>query len=158
VLSPPSKLILGFPSRWVLIFQLQRSERLTDLIAELDAAGKKWSTTHKGNYKDHLAAFFQSSPHVPLLTSTISETLRIASDSYSMRGVMKETVELGGYTFKKDDTILCRSRAVHLNDEEYENAKEFVPTRFMTDEGGKMTEKSSSWMPFGGGTSQCFGE
>lgn len=75
-----------------------------------------------------------------------------------MRGVMKETVELGGYTFKKDDTILCRSRAVHLNDEEYENAKEFVPTRFMTDEGGRMTEKSSSWMPFGGGTSQCFGE
>ena len=40
---------------------------------------------------------------------------------------------------------------------EFENAKEFVPTRFMSEDSGKGTEGSSKWMPFGGGISMCSG-
>ncbi len=74
-----------------------------------------------------------------------------------MRGVMKDDVELGGYKFKKDETLVCRTRSVHLDDKEFDHAKDYVPTRFIDDEGEKTTEGSAKWMPFGGGVSTCLG-
>lgn len=143
-----------------MLLQLQQPDKFSKIIAELDEAGSAWSANHPeytGPYTEHLAQFFQSNPPVPLLSSTISETLRYCSDSYSMRGVLVEEVTLGGYVFKKDDTLICRTRSVHRDNSEFENADQWVPARFVSDDGGKNTEGSHKWMPYGGGISICSG-
>ncbi|KAG9049912.1 Cytochrome P450 7B1 [Tulasnella sp. UAMH 9824] len=146
---------------WVLLNQLQRPEGVQPLIDELNAAGKAWSASHPefiGPYTLHLTEFFQSNPPLPLLSSTISESLRYATDSYSMRSVVPEEVQLGPYTIKKGETLICSTRSVHMDENEFENAREYVPTRFVSDDGGaKGTEGSFKWMPFGGGVSICSG-
>ncbi|KAG8932688.1 hypothetical protein FRC01_012737 [Tulasnella sp. 417] len=137
---------------------LMANEGLAPIIAELDAAGEAWSAANpefSGPYPDHLPEFFQSQPHIPLLTSTISETLRFTSDSYSMRGVLEDTL-LSGYTIKKGDTLVCLTRRVHRDENEFERAEEFVPTRFIGKD-GKGTETEYNYMPFGGGVSVCSG-
>ncbi|KAG8957952.1 Cytochrome P450 7B1, partial [Tulasnella sp. 408] len=140
---------------WVLLNQLQRPEGVQPLIDELNAAGKAWSASHPefiGPYTLHLTEFFQSNPPLPLLSSTISESLRYATDSYSMRSVVPEEVQLGPYAIKKGETLICSTRSVHMDEDEFENASEYVPTRFVADDGGaKGTEGSFKWMPFGGG-------
>ncbi|KAG8943814.1 Cholesterol 7-alpha-monooxygenase [Tulasnella sp. 424] len=83
-------------------------------------------------YADNLLDFVQSLPPILLLTSTISETLRFTSDSYSMGG----------------GCIRMRN--------EFERAEEFVPTRFMGKD-GKGTESEYNYLPFGGGVSMCSG-
>ncbi|KAG8970372.1 Cholesterol 7-alpha-monooxygenase [Tulasnella sp. 425] len=146
---------------WLLLHQLQRPEGVQPLIDELNAAGKAWSASHPeffGPYTLHLTEFFQSNPPLPLLSSTISESLRYATDSYSMRSVVPEEVQLGPYTVKKGETLVCSTRSVHMDENEFENAREFVPTRFMADDGStKGTEGNYKWMPFGGGVSICSG-
>ncbi|KAG8932687.1 Cytochrome P450 7B1 [Tulasnella sp. 417] len=160
LMTPYWPLMANVPwaSLWLLILQIQRSEGLAPIIAELDAAGEAWSAANpefSGPYTDHLPEFFQSQPHIPLLTSTISETLRFTSDSYSMRGVLEDTL-LSGYTIKKGDTLVCLTRRVHRDENEFEQAEEFVPTRFIGKD-GKGTETEYNYMPFGGGVSMCSG-
>ncbi|KIO18738.1 hypothetical protein M407DRAFT_246398 [Tulasnella calospora MUT 4182] len=146
---------------WVLLNQLQRPEGVQPLIEELAAAGKAWSASHPefvGPYTLHLTEFFQSNPSLPLISSTISESLRYATDSYSMRSVVEEEVQLGPYTIKKGETLVCSTRSVHMDENEFEDVREYVPTRFMSDDGGaKGTEGNFKWMPFGGGVSICSG-
>lgn len=75
-----------------------------------------------------------------------------------MRSVVPEEVKLGPYTIKKGETLICSTRSVHMDENEFENAREYVPTRFVSDDGGaKGTEGSFKWMPFGGGVSICSG-
>lgn len=145
-------------SFWLLIFQLQRSEGLAPIIAELDAAGAAWASTQPDpsvSYLSNLTAFFQSQPHIPLLQSTINEVLRFTSDSYSMRGVVPdEGAVLGGYKLKKNDTLIMSTRSVHFDESLFgRDAKEFNPKRFM-DLG---EEGKGSFRPYGGGVSMCSG-
>lgn len=144
-----------------MIVQLQRNEGFELILAELDEAGEAFMAGHpdlQGDYTAHLPAFFASSPSIALFSSTIGEILRLMTDTYSMRGVLAKEVMLGGYTFKENDTIVCRCRSVHLSETEYDNAKEFVPTRFVKNEAYRKLEGSHAWMPYGGGISMCSGE
>ncbi|KAG8908818.1 hypothetical protein FRB99_003056 [Tulasnella sp. 403] len=146
---------------WVLLLQLQRPEGVEGLIAELDSAGEAWSkanTNYRGPYTLYLTEFFKSSPPLPLMTSTISEMLRYATDSYSLRAVVTDYIRLGGYTLKKGDTLVCRTRSLHEDPSEFENADEYRPTRFLPEEGKlRGTEGDFNWMPFGGGVTMCSG-
>ncbi|KAG8908817.1 Cytochrome P450 7B1 [Tulasnella sp. 403] len=140
-------------SLWALLLQLQRPEALGPLMEELDKAGDAWSAAHpeaQGTYLDHLPAFFQST-EVPLLSSIIAEAMRYSSDAYSMRGVLVDEAQLAGYTLKKDEYIICRTRAVHQDPTEYPSPHEYIPTRFMGEQGRAAKEGNPMWMPFGGG-------
>jgi len=147
---------------WTLLLQLQQPMGAQHLIDELDAAGKTFEAANpnlSGPYYENIVPFLQSNPALPLLNSTLSETLRFVSDAYSLRGVVaEEGAVLGGYEFKLGDSLICNTRAVHMDDNEFENAKEWVPTRFMADEEGKKGKESElRWLPFGGGVSICSG-
>ncbi|KAG8932513.1 Cytochrome P450 7B1 [Tulasnella sp. 418] len=164
----PTMANIPFSAYWAICLSLQHPEGVQPLIDELDTAGAHFMDSHpelKGNYTDHLAAFLQSSPAIPLLSSTISETLRYTTDSYSMRDVIVDQAQLGPYTVKKGDTIVCVTRGVHMDKNEFgENAEEWIPKRFMRDapvgedkKGVSGTETQFNWMPFGGGISMCSG-
>ncbi|KAG8993872.1 Cholesterol 7-alpha-monooxygenase [Tulasnella sp. JGI-2019a] len=150
-------------SVWAMIMQLQQPNGVQPLIDELDAAGDRFMNVeiclHGGQYFDYPLTFLQSSPALPLLSSTYSETLRYATDSYSFRGVVaEEGTVLGGYELKHGDTVLCSTRRVHMDEREFENADQWIPERFVAnEEGAKGTEGDFKWMPFGGGQSICGG-
>ncbi|KAG8930945.1 Cytochrome P450 7B1 [Tulasnella sp. 417] len=121
LMTPYWPLMANVPwaSLWLLILQIQRSEGLTPIIAELDTAGEAWSAAN---------------PEFSVLEDTL----------------------LSGYTIKKGDTLVCLTRRVHRDENEFEQAEEFVPTRFIGKD-GKGTETEYNYMPFGGGVSMCSG-
>ncbi|KAG9041520.1 hypothetical protein FS837_012147 [Tulasnella sp. UAMH 9824] len=146
-------------SLWLLILQLQRSEGFAPILAELDAAGEAWAATQPDptvSYLSNLTAFFQSQPQIPLFQSTYNEVLRFTSDSYSMRGVVPdEGAILGGYKFKKNDTLIMSTRSVHFDEALFgEDAKQFNPRRWL---GSLSEEAKGSFRPYGGGVSMCSG-
>lgn len=147
----------------MLLLVLQQPGCAKKLIEELDSAGDRFSASAPdiaGPYYRNLTPFLRSSPALPLLASTYSETLRYATDTYSLRGVVPdEGAVLGGYTLKRGDTVVCYTRGVHMDDNKFPHPSEWTPDRFVADgEGGKGKEGAYKWMPFGGGTSLCGGE
>jgi hypothetical protein len=115
------------------------------------------ATKPRSKIEDHLYEFV-STAELPLLTSTIQETLRYAASVMSIRRVT-EPVEFGGYRFDRDDEIICMTRSVHLDEEIHENASEYDPRRYMKQKrfskNGKVVTNHS--MPWGGGVSMCEG-
>jgi cytochrome P450 len=106
----------------------------------------------------HGVVDFINQADLPLLNSTIQETLRFATSVMSIRAV-KETADLGGFTFDRGDEVVCMVRMVHLDPEIHERPDEFVPTRYITEKkfmkNGKPVMNHS--MPWGGGVSMCEG-
>ncbi|KAF9792057.1 hypothetical protein BJ322DRAFT_1102586 [Thelephora terrestris] len=100
-------------------------------LIEIDQAVASWKQQNpRQNIEDHLHEF-ASTTILPLLTSTIQETLRYAASVMSIRRVT-EPVEFGGYRFDTDDEIVCMTRSVHLDEEIHENASEYDPRRYLS--------------------------
>lgn len=101
---------------------------------------------------------FINKADLPLLNSTVQETLRFATSVMSIRAVV-ETTELGGFTFDRGDEVVCMTRMVHLDPEIHERSGEYIPARYMT--GKKFTKNGkpvmNHSMPWGGGVSMCEG-
>ena len=143
---------------WTIALQAQRPEGFEPLLAELEAAGNLWSSSNpelQGPYTDHLPQFLGSSPSLHLLNSTILETLRFATDSWSMRNVEQDETTLGGFMLQKGDALICNTHTAHMDPSLYENPRGFIPTRFLYKEGSNGKE-FQGW--FGGGISMCGGE
>ncbi|KAF9646393.1 cytochrome P450 [Thelephora ganbajun] len=143
---------------WLIVLNLQREDGLQPLTDEIDEAVASWKQQNPGQQiEDHLHDFV-STAELPLLASTIQETLRYAASVMSIRRVT-EPVEFGGYRFNKDDEIVCLTRSVHLDEEIHENASVYDPRRYMTQKrptkNGKIVANHS--MPWGGGVSMCEG-
>ena len=143
---------------WLIVLNLQREEGLQPLVDEVDGATTAWKLQNSGQrIEDHLYEFV-STAELPLLTSTIQETLRYAASVMSIRRVT-EPAEFGGFRFDRDDEIVCMTRSVHLDEEIHENASEYDPRRYMKQKrfskGGKTVTNHS--MPWGGGVSMCEG-
>ena len=143
---------------WLIVLNLQREEGLQPLADETDKAVRSWKQQNPGQkIEDHLYEFI-STAELPLLTSTIRETLRYATSVMSIRRVT-EPVEFAGYRFDRDDEIICMTRSVHLDEEIHENASEYDPRRYMKQrkfsKNGKIVTNHS--IPWGGGVSMCEG-
>jgi len=143
---------------WLIVLNLQREEGLQPLVGEIDEAATAWKLRNPGQrIEDHLYEFV-STAELPLLTSTIQETLRYAASVMSIRQVT-EPAEFGDYRFDRDDEIVCMTRSVHLDEEIHENAPEYDPRRYMKQKRfskhGKTVTNHS--MPWGGGVSMCEG-
>jgi len=143
---------------WLIALNLQREDGLLPLAEEIDEAATSWKQQHPGQkIEDHLFEFV-SAAELPLLTSTIQETLRYTTSIMPIRYIT-EPAELGGYRFKSDDEIVCMTRSVHLDEEIHKNASEYDPKRYMKQKtfskNGKTVMNHS--MPWGGGVSMCGG-
>ena len=143
---------------WLIVLNLQRKGGLQPLTDEVDKAVALWKQQNPGQkIEEHLYEIV-STADLPLLTSTIQETLRYAASVMSIRRVT-EPVEFGGYSFYTGDEIVCMTRSVHLDEEIHENAFEYNPRRYMTEKkftkNGKTVVNHS--MIWGGGVSMCEG-
>jgi cytochrome P450 len=143
---------------WLIALNLQREGGLQPMVDEIDEAVTSWKQQNPGQkIEEHLYEFV-STAELPLLASTIQETLRYAASVLSIRRVT-EPVELGGYRFNRDDEVVCATRSIHLDEEIHENASEYDPRRYMTQKrfrkNGKTVTNHS--MPWGGGVSMCIG-
>jgi len=143
---------------WLIVLNLQREEGLQPLADETDKAVASWKEQNPGQkIEDNLYEFI-STAELPLLTSTIQETLRYTTSVMSIRRVT-EPVEFAGYRFDRDDEIICLTRSVHLDEEIHENASEYDPRRYMKQKkfskNGKIVTNHS--IPWGGGVSMCEG-
>jgi len=137
---------------WLLVLMLRAPEGLRPVVEEIDTARKEWEKEHsEARFEEQVVQFVAQEP-LPLLTSAIQETLRYATGSFSMRCVEADSVKLGEYEFRKGDNLVCTVRSLHLSNEIFEDAEKFVPTRFVDRQ-----YKQPSYLPFGGGISQCEG-
>ena len=145
---------------WLIALNLQRPGGLEPLAAEIDKATASWNVTNPSlplNSQQNVVDFVNQAD-LPLLNSTIQETLRFTTSFISIRTVT-EKVELGGYTLDQGDEITCSARTVHLDPEVHERPDEYIPTRYMT---AKKFVKNgrpvpNHTLPFGGGVSMCEG-
>jgi len=138
---------------WVIALQLARPEGLQPLIDEVDAARRAGTDADPTHCEWILSGSF------PLLTSTIMESLRIASSVMTIRVVEHDTV-FAGYHFRKGQKVTCATREVHMDEAIHEHPRAFVPDRYM--EGHSKFLKDgrpvpNHTMPFGGGVSMCEG-
>jgi cytochrome P450 len=143
---------------WTIILQLQRPEGLAPLINEVDHGRASWAADHPDiKFEENISKFAAEEP-LPLLASTIQETLRFSTFSLSIRDV-KERLELGGYQLDKGEKIICATRAIHMDEEIHENARSFVPDRYLKPKIFKKDGKPAPnhTLPFGGGVSRCEG-
>ncbi|KAK0489942.1 cytochrome P450 [Armillaria luteobubalina] len=139
---------------WVIALSLQQHPAglgLAPLVAEID----KVRPANPENNDWIISA------SMPLLVSTIKETLRMTTSTFSIRRVTKDTV-FAGYELKEDTRVICVTRAVHLDEEIHEDAHRFIPDRYLKIDAGKRLFKDGKEikdhsMPFGGGVSICEG-
>lgn len=140
---------------WVVALMLQQPEGLAPLYQELDDAVKTFRKSDTEPPSPKSISNFLASASLPLLASVISETLRYTTSSSSIRRVVEtDGATLAGYTFEKDDELVCVTRTLHHSAEMYDDPMTFKPTRFV----GEAKDKTGKfWNPFGGGVSMCEG-
>jgi len=145
-------------SYWLIAINLQREDGLRPLVDEIGEAVTSWKQHNPGQRIENHLHEFASAAELPLLASTIQETLRYVTWALPIRRVT-EPVEFGGYRFDKGDEIVCMTRSVHLDEEIHENPWEYNPRRYMEQKkfskNGKIVPNHS--MPWGGGVSMCGG-
>ena len=147
---------------WFIISLLQHPSDYKRVLAEVQAAQDEWTCKHPDT--PLTAASFptfltECADSFPLITSGITETLRIYTSAFSSRRVTTPT-EFAGYHFEVGDEIVCNTRSIHLDEEIHENPHEFVLERYL-DPTKKRTKNGSNvpnhTVPWGGGVSMCDG-
>ncbi|KZO93292.1 cytochrome P450 [Calocera viscosa TUFC12733] len=141
-----------YAAYWLLVLMLRTPSGLRPLVEEIDAARGMWEKEHPAaRFEESVVDFINEAP-LPRLTSAIQETLRYATGSFSVRCVEADSVCLGKHEFRKGDHLVCTVRSLHLSEDIFEDAHKFMPTRFIDRQ-----YKQPSYLPFGGGISQCEG-
>nr|GEU47393.1 cytochrome P450 90A1-like [Tanacetum cinerariifolium] len=88
---------------------------------------------------------------MPFTQCVVNETLRLSN---IISGVFRRAisdVKIKDYTIPKGAKVFTSLRAVHLDQDNFEDARVFNPWRW------QKTPDSASFMPFGGGPRRCPG-
>ncbi|CAE6378413.1 unnamed protein product [Rhizoctonia solani] len=127
---------------WLLVYHLHRARGLEPLLEEVKRVVQSGRD---------LVDVVRDSSATPYLDAAISETIRIASDSWSVRWVPPSPTpeRLGTFIFRGGDLLMCKMRGVHMDPRVYAHPEVFEPGRFM---GGKEGIRGR-FFPFGGGFS-----
>ncbi|CAE6450966.1 unnamed protein product [Rhizoctonia solani] len=131
---------------WLLVYHLHRARGLEAILEEVK------QIVQSGR---DLLDVVRDSNATPYLDASINETIRIASDSFSVRWVPPSPTpaRLGTFMFKGGDQVICKMRGVHMDPNVYAHPEVFEPGRFA---GGKEGVRGR-FFPFGGGFSICEG-
>lgn len=87
----------------------------------------------------------------------INETLRVANIIGGVFRRANTDIHFKGYTIPKGCKIFASFRAVHLNNEHYENARTFDPWRWQSNNKLQNEVGANLFTPFGGGPRLCPG-
>lgn len=132
------------------ILYLSQSPHLPALLAELDSHLSSSSTTSPLSL-----ASLSSSQSLPLLTSTLYETLRLSSSSFSIRivqdpaGFLFPSPGTAGHLIPRGARVVCATRVAHLTQEA--RGEEWDGERFVGEEERRRAAREVR--AFGGGIS-----
>lgn len=124
---------------WAFYQIHQQQEVREKLLQELDSLGEN--------------PLSMEIAQLPYLTAVCQETLRM----YPVLPVIfpritKSPVEIAGYKFDAETTLMPTIYLVHYREDLYPNAQHFKPERFL-----ERQYSPSEYFPFGGGSRRCLG-
>ncbi|XP_071498195.1 steroid 17-alpha-hydroxylase/17,20 lyase-like [Diadema antillarum] len=101
----------------------------------------------------------ENKAQLPYLQAVINEVLRYSS--LSLLGIphaAAQDTEINGYFIPKGTQVMANFWSVHHNPEAWDQPEEFLPERFLNDQGNLLeTSKLPSFMPFSVGKRRCMG-
>jgi cytochrome P450 len=135
-----------------------RDELMTLLVAghETTASELAWAFERLAREPAVLArltAEIDAGDDEAYLTATVQETLRRRPVlPNAAPRLVKQPVEIGGWTYPPGVCVVANSYLVHHDPEIYPDPYAFRPERFLDEAPGTYT-----WIPFGGGRRRCLG-
>ena len=145
-------LVNTVPTAFWTLWQIYSNERILQAVREeVDAItsvrdGQK--TIALRNLKD-----------LPILASTIQETLRHRSCGIGARMVLEDTVLENRYHLKKGSYVMFDNRSLHLHKPTWGSDNEaFNMRRFITTADQRRIQRSGAFRGFGGGANLCPGK
>jgi cytochrome P450 len=102
---------------------------------------------------------YEEIKNIGYLDCVIHECLRIyqPANGIFIREATNDHM-LGDLKIKKGTLIMISSLTNHYNDENFENASEFRPERWLNEEGVLKTVKPFTWLTFSAGQRSCLGK
>jgi cytochrome P450 len=95
-------------------------------------------------------------PRLPYLDAIVREVLRLYPAAYIIQRTSTEPIELGGYHFASNTTVLMSQWVMHRDPRYFEAPEEFRPERWLTGLGDRLP--AHAYFPFGGGPRRCIGQ
>jgi hypothetical protein len=131
---------------------------MTLLVAghETTASALAWAFVrlpHHPEVVDRLTSEIAAGDGDAYMTATIQEVLRRRPVlPNTAPRLVKQTVEVGGWTYEPGAALTANAYLVHHDPEIYPDPYVFRPERFLDESPGTYT-----WIPFGGGRRRCMG-
>ncbi len=95
-------------------------------------------------------------PRMPYLDAVIREVLRLYPAAYIIQRTSTEPIELGGYHFPANTTVLMSQWVMHRDPRYFDAPEEFRPERWLTGIADRLP--AHAYFPFGGGPRRCIGQ
>jgi sterol 14alpha-demethylase len=130
---------------WTLIELLRNPDVLRAVVAELDDL-----------YVDGRAVSFQALREIPLLESTLKETLRLHPPLVLLMRVAKQDIEIGGYAVPADTMVAASPAVSNRIADDFPEPDSFDPGRYLEP---RQEDLINRWtlIPFGAGKHRCVG-
>jgi cytochrome P450 len=124
---------------WAVERLVRHPDKLARLMAEIDGAGAD------GGGDEYM-------------TAVVNETLRVRPVVPLVVRMLTQELQVGPYALPAGTRVVPSIYLTNRNPRVYERPREFLPERFLEDEGGPPRAINSfSWIPFGGGIRRCIG-
>jgi sterol 14-demethylase len=130
---------------WTLIELLRNPDVLRAVVAELDDL-----------YVDGRAVSFQALREIPLLESTLKETLRLHPPLVLLMRVAKQDIEIGGYVVPADTMVAASPAVSNRIADDFPEPDSFDPGRYLEPRQEDLINRWT-WIPFGAGKHRCVG-
>ena len=130
---------------WAMIELLRHPDVMGDVVRELDEL-----------YADGSEVSFQALRSIPMLESTLKETLRLHPPLIILLRMVREDFELLGHTIPAGALIAASPRVSNRIEDDFPKADEFDPGRYI-DPRQEDLQNRWTWIPFGAGKHRCVG-
>ncbi len=140
-----------------------RDELVTLLLAghETTATSVAWAVERLVRHPQKLArlvAEIDAGEGDEYLTAVVHETLRVRPVVPIVVRMLTQDFDVGDYRMPAGTRVVPSLYLTNRNPRAYERPEEFLPERFLGDEGGPPRAINPfSWIPFGGGIRRCIG-
>ncbi|WP_024794877.1 cytochrome P450 [Tomitella biformata] len=130
---------------WTLIELLRHPDIMTQVVEELDTL-----------YSDGSEISFGALRQIPLLESTIKETLRLHPPLIILLRVAHDDFEVGGHEIAKNDLVAATPAISNRIPEDFPDPDAFDPGRYISPRQEDLLNRWT-WIPFGAGRHRCVG-